>query len=730
MVGLNTPTRTPPSIPVDIPNLSRVADARRFFYTLFSSPTDGHLVLFAKRGDDKRSDAFTLSQIDQAAAKAILLADDGWDVYFSPGLQATAPVSPNRGLANGVTCMLGVWADIDVGKPDTPPMIEDGYNLVGDFPIPPTAVIRSGGGLHAYWFFKTPWLLADDADRDRARCFSDRFQDAFLAFAAQHGYTLDKTSPLNHVLRVPGTWNYKQSQPRPVTLLDNGGPRYDLADFDPLMEIAPDAAPTEAPQPQTPQGGAASSYQGNGSKWLAEAVDYGLGRKTHPSGKIKGRNDAGFWLACQLRNDGLSEFEAWPILAEFQALVGDDKDHSYTEAEARDNLRSAYRGERRPRAERQGIKTSVSANGHSADPKNDPKNYQQPAFDGVVERPAPEPERDPWRPFTLADAYAPRPPREYIVAGLFRLPSLNIVYGAPGCLKTTLLMDLAASVVSACPWLTPLPGQPGTGRATKPYPVMWVDFDMGEDDTHERFEAVARARNLPLDAPLTYYSMPSPWLDAGNAAHMVALQERIEASGAKLIILDNLGAIRGDVDENSAEMGTLMSHFRRLAEATRSAVVLIHHQRKSNGVTNNRAGDTLRGHSSIEAALNLALLIEREDRASIVTGRATKVRGVDVDPFTAQFAYSHKPDTTDLESLKFFSLAVEDTTGDKAIDRVIANCISASGRRNQKQLVADVKKELPDVGEKRIRGRADVLVSQGKLRVAPGAFNAREYTPL
>jgi len=54
-------------------------------------------------------------------------------------------------------------------------------------------------------------------------------------------------------------------------------------------------------------------------------------------------------------------------------------------------------------------------------------------------------------------------------------------------------------------------------------------------------------------------------------------------------------------------MATVMGHFRYLAEQAKVAVILIHHQRKSNG-SNARLGERLRGHSSIEAALDLASL--------------------------------------------------------------------------------------------------------------------------
>jgi len=57
-----------------------------------------------------------------------------------------------------------------------------------------------------------------------------------------------------------------------------------------------------------------------------------------------------------------------------------------------------------------------------------------------------------------------------------------------------------------------------------------------------------------------------------------------------------------------------MAHFRQLVEDHSLALILIHHQRKATG-TEARAGDRIRGHSSIEAALDVALLVERHPDA-------------------------------------------------------------------------------------------------------------------
>jgi len=336
-----------------------------------------------------------------------------------------------------------------------------------------------------------------------------------------------------------------------------------------------------------------------------------------------------------------------------------------------------------------------------------------------------DPEADPWRVFTLTDAYLERPPIEYIAAGLFPLPSLNIVYGAPGTLKSLIMADLAVCVAAGELWLPPAAWMPGaTGFATKHTPAMWIDFDNGARPTHERIGALARARNLPTDTPLYYYTLPTPWLDASKPESMGNLINRIISKGAQLVVIDNLGLISGGAAEGTEAMIPIMGALRQLAEATGAAIVVIHHQRKTGKLTT-RAGETLRGHSSIEAALDLAILVEREEGSNIISLKSTKTRGVDVYPFSAEFTYTHKPNTTELETAKFWGLAVEDTTSDRAIEKAILDVLSLE-TLNQSSLVKAVK-ERGITGTNRILSVIKRLETSKKIKAETGAKGAQFY---
>ena len=331
-----------------------------------------------------------------------------------------------------------------------------------------------------------------------------------------------------------------------------------------------------------------------------------------------------------------------------------------------------------------------------------------------------------WSLRTLADAYQPRPPIEYVVYGVFALPSLNIVYGAPGSLKSMLLADLAVCVAAGQRWLTPLPSVSGKGRGVTKAPVLWLDFDNGSRRSDERFEALGKARSLPADTPVHYVSMPDPWLNASKRQHVEELSQLVKYHDARLVVIDNLGLISGGVEENASAMAEVMGNLRWLAEDTGAAVVVIHHQRKSSG-KDTRKGDSLRGHSTIEASLDLALHVERCKDADTVTISATKTRGPAIMPFAAMFTYDHKPHTKELGKARFYGNTQAVMTVEARIESAVLEALADGKRLNKTDLKDAVKERLPKEGINRISGEIDALAKGGKIQEHAGKGSERFY---
>lgn len=95
----------------------------------------------------------------------------------------------------------------------------------------PSAIVRSGGGYHAYWLLSETFEINTAA----ARLYIDQVQTAWVGFMKGDPTVHD----LARVLRVPGSQNYKYSPPRDVTFVRfEAGCVYPLADLVTTLEGA------------------------------------------------------------------------------------------------------------------------------------------------------------------------------------------------------------------------------------------------------------------------------------------------------------------------------------------------------------------------------------------------------------------------------------------------------------------------------------------------------------
>lgn len=243
-----------------------------------------------------------------------------------------------------------------------------------------------------------------------------------------------------------------------------------------------------------------------------------------------------------------------------------------------------------------------------------------------------------WQLITAAELMQPAKPPVYLLDRMIRKPGLICFYGPPGNLKTMLAYDMAVCIAAGLPWLPHLPGDPESGGnyPVNPGPALILDLDNGRDRLQERMGALSRGRGLTTPPPYAAISLPNPPLNLAKPEDTQNVIDQALDLKASLIIIDNLGTASGGADENSAEMIAVMANLRYITETTGAVVNGIHHTRKG-AANGGREGDRLRGHSSIEAALDLALLIERE--GNDITVKSTKTRDNPIKPFIARWSY-------------------------------------------------------------------------------------------
>lgn len=258
-----------------------------------------------------------------------------------------------------------------------------------------------------------------------------------------------------------------------------------------------------------------------------------------------------------------------------------------------------------------------------------------------------------WKVKTLQDAFAPRPPREYAVVGLFPFHTLNIVFGIEGSMKSLLMMDMALCISEGLPWLAYEDGNNYKFETNK-CNVLYIDCDNGSLTDDERINAFAISHGLAADekSSFKYISMPDSF-DISGKETLDKISIITLTLETKVLVLDNLGLINSR-DENSPEMAKVMSNLRILADRG-ICVIVVHHQRKSNGgQPAARLGETLRGHSSIAAALDFSYFISRKDVSdNNITITPSKCRFAPVQPFGAKFVYTWIEETSELETAAF-----------------------------------------------------------------------------
>jgi len=159
------------------------------------------------------------------------------NVYHAVGLGPVDCGRSRRTHAADVCAIPGLWLDIDVNhdgrkSTDGVPDIDAAHELAGAF-LPPTILIHSGRGLHAYYLFADgAWCFGGDAANRDATNMAWGWYEAHRKVCRLWGWGLGGTHDLARLLRLPGTVNAKDPRsPVPVRVILPDGPRHTLPDL-------------------------------------------------------------------------------------------------------------------------------------------------------------------------------------------------------------------------------------------------------------------------------------------------------------------------------------------------------------------------------------------------------------------------------------------------------------------------------------------------------------------
>jgi P4 family phage/plasmid primase-like protien len=149
-----------------------------------------------------------------------------------------------RGGVDDVTRLAAAVVDLDV-KPGGCRDLRHAREILAGIAAligAPSAVVRSGGGLHGYWSI-SDGQIGSDADRARAVSLLKRFGDMCRRVAREHGAEIDSVFDLARVMRTPGSWNIKSAPPELVVAEMAPGEALTVAGLSSLLDRLGVAAP-------------------------------------------------------------------------------------------------------------------------------------------------------------------------------------------------------------------------------------------------------------------------------------------------------------------------------------------------------------------------------------------------------------------------------------------------------------------------------------------------------
>ncbi|WP_080003499.1 AAA family ATPase [Burkholderia pseudomallei] len=195
-----------------------------------------------------------------------------------------------------------------------------------------------------------------------------------------------------------------------------------------------------------------------------------------------------------------------------------------------------------------------------------------------------------------ADDLLNAPPLRWLVRGVLPATGFAAVYGPSGSGKSFLALDLCAAIAGGSEWF---------GRRVTAAPVVYVCLE-GEAGLSKRAKAWSVRNKRGLPGRLRFITQP---LDLRQSSDIDDLSTAVLAAGGRggLLVVDTLNRAAPGADENaSTDMGEIIEASKELQRRTGGVVLLVHHTGKD-------GTKGLRGHSSLYAALDAAIEVNRSD---------------------------------------------------------------------------------------------------------------------
>lgn len=485
------------------------------------------------------------------------------DVYFG--------VTPRRGRHGDeehVARINALWADVDAkcfGESKKRAM-----EALQELPLPPSAVVDSGRGYHAYWFLTTP--IQNDAEGNGKRLAQAAMRGIREALTQKADSPLDNVHDLARILRVPGTLNHKEEPPLPVELVAlEAESTYDVAEF--VNAGLWKESPVACRQPETH-----ASYELDDEEVVERAEAALNGEKFK---QLMG----GDWSEYK------SQSEADLALCSILAFhTGGD----------REQIDRIFRESRLWRDKWDEQHSSDGTTYGDATIEKAVSSMEAPAVKPVTTRA--EKARN---LFHTAQELFERVPEKarWIVEPYVAEGSITLLAGLPKeAGKTTFVFHAIKAMLDEAPFL---------GKPTLGSPVVLL--------TEERYPTLssALARAGLAGHPDLHVCLHHETIGVSWAALIQAAGEKCLRVGAKLLVLDTLAKFAGLAGDNENKPGDVLQTYQPLdsVAAKGIAIWISHHERKAGG----SVGQASRGSNAVTGAADIIMSLRPQpnSRSSI-----------------------------------------------------------------------------------------------------------------
>lgn len=200
-------------------------------------------------------------------------------------------------------------------------------------------------------------------------------------------------------------------------------------------------------------------------------------------------------------------------------------------------------------------------------------------------------------------------PVEWAVEGLIPMGCVTLLSGAPDAGKTCFAITLSRDILHSENFI---------GRRVSRKKVIYCDLENPLSLFRQRLDDLSFRRSTDFHYWGQHCSTAPPQVD-GSAEVREYIEMSKGVNGRVLFIFDTMVRFHDAQSENSAsDMSQVMGCFREIAQ-TGAAVLLLHHRGKSES-------SQYRGSSDIQGAVDLSIMMVKDEENSLLTLKSTKNR--------------------------------------------------------------------------------------------------------